>query len=85
MPMKGADLYHVKVRFGSEPMTFYVNPDDTIESLKTKVGTKYRIPRDDFDLSKYGYEDRYTYYYNNSWTLKSSGIKNGQVLYAHLC
>ena len=93
--MKGSDQYHVYVRFNSEIMTFYVNPDDTYESLKTKVES--RIFHSKFLL--YGEEMRdgtaLSHFYNYSYhpshlpsytylTLKRWGIKNGELLYVHL-
>ena len=93
--MKGADQYHVYVRLNSEIMTFYVNPDDTYESLKTKVES--RIKRSNFllynDKMRDGtaLSDKYDYAYEPSklpnytiYTLKGWGIENGQILYVHL-
>ena len=50
--MKGADQDHVKVKFRSEIMTFYFNPDDTYLSFKTKLATK--IQRSKFVLRHEG-------------------------------
>ena len=92
--MEGADQYHVYVRFNSEIMTFYVNQDDTYESLKTNVES--RIKRDNFllytDKMRDGTKlsDHFKYYYPTwlpnytSLTLKRWGIENGQILYVHL-
>ena len=76
--IEGADEYHVKVRYGSEITKFYVNPDDTIESLKTKVAS--RIKRSNFSLVDPGTLDFCPF----QRTLKRCGIENGQVLYVHL-
>ena len=43
--MQGADQDHVKLRFRSEIMTFYFNPDDTYLSFKRKVATKFQRSR----------------------------------------
>ena len=85
--MKGAVQDHVKVKFGSEIMTFYFNPDDTYLSFKTKVAT--RIRRSRFILNYKGTDmssrrilvDRNI---ANNWTMRQyfghMGIQNGQLL-----
>jgi len=49
---RGAGQDHVKVKFRSEIMTFYFNPDDTYLSFKTKLATK--IQRSKFVLRHEG-------------------------------
>jgi len=83
---RGADQDHVKVRFRSEIMTFYFNPDDTFLSFKTKVTT--RIQRNKFLLRKPegcgGFLVDIHHTRCNDWTLRQYfgliPIQNGQLL-----
>ena len=79
--MKGADQYHVKVSFNFRSETFYVNPDDTIESFKTKVASRIKLTR--FHLSRRLFLLDSGGLDQDSCTLKRCGIENGQVLFVH--
>ena len=74
-PMVGQS--HVRVKFNSEIMTFYVNPDkETVESLKTKIAHRIQRHIDTFCLSDTS--GRIGYYLN--MTLASWGIRSGDLL-----
>ena len=87
--MEGADQYHVKVRFNSEIMTFYVNPDEAYESLKTKVASRIQCfsfllrkngvgsPNTDWSLEQWGIPCK-------DWTLERWGIQTGQLLHVDM-
>ena len=79
--MKGADKYHVKVSFNCRSETFYVNPDDTIESLKTKVASRIKLTRFHLSRSLFGLDSGGLN--QDSCTLKRCGIENGKVLYVY--
>ena len=83
--IEGAGLYHIKVRFNSGIMTFYVNRDEAYESLKTKVAT--RIQRNSFILRKTGVGSPTIDWTveqwgipSMDWNLERWGIQNGQLL-----
>ena len=83
--MKGAGQDHVKVKFRSEIMTFYFNPDDTYLSFKTKVATK--IQRSRFVLRFKGTDEILVDIQRpdcNNWTLRHyfghTDIQNGELL-----
>jgi len=79
----GADQFHVKVKFNSDIMMFFVCPDcEKVASLKTKIAQRIQRPEDTFWLlGAEGWLEECT---RDTFTLTQSDIFNGECLEVQL-